>query len=97
MDTRSTSTFRPLVNCQVTYKIINCAGIVQAFTEQYEKPYLFFNFERTDVDSLEYYTWAINEKSDINNAHQVSFEYRGTNQKWFCIKTKQRYFRNTHG
>ena len=65
-DTRSTSDFSPLVNWQVTSTIIKRSGIVHAFGKKYDKPYLFFNFERTDVDGLDYYTWEINVQSDIN-------------------------------
>ena len=61
------------------------------FRNNYDKTYLLFNCEHPDVDILEYSTWVINVQSSINNAFQLALEYWDTNQKWFCIKTMQKY------
>ena len=44
------------------------------FTDVYkkdEKYYLFFNYERPDVDSLEYSDWVFNLQNIINNSFQI--------------------------
>ena len=55
-DIRITADFIPLVNWKVPRKNRNLVCIVQKFGKQEDKPYLFFNCDLPDVDSLEYYT-----------------------------------------
>ena len=70
-DIRSNADFIPLVNRQVLSKIRKLFIIVHKFGKKEDKHYLLFNCERADVGSLEYSTWFITVKSDINNACQI--------------------------
>ena len=83
--TRSTSYFSPLVNRQVPCNTGKLVFIVKTFAKQKDKPYLFYNCESPDVNSLEYSTWFIKVQSAINNAYQLALDYWDTNQKWFCL------------
>ena len=65
-DTGRTADFSPLVNLKVPSNTRKLVGIVHTFVKKYEKPYLLFNCECLDVDSLEYFTWVIKMQSFIN-------------------------------
>ena len=83
--TRSTSYFSPLINQQVPCKTRKLVCIVQIFVKQKDKPYVLYNCESPDVNSLEYSTWVIKVEIAINNTCQLALDYWDTNHKWFCL------------
>ena len=87
-DTKIIAIFSPLVYQKVPSKIRKIVGIVQTSGKKYQKPYLLFNFEIPDVNSLKLSTWVINVQSAINNAYQLALEDWDTNQKQFYSKKR---------
>ena len=59
--------FRSLVNWIGSSKIRKLVGIVQTLNKKDDKPYLLFNLETTDGNSLE----VINVQSAINNTYRL--------------------------
>ena len=61
------------------------------FEKKEYKPYLFFNCECSSVKSLEYSTWFSKAQNATNSTCKLSLEYWDTNQKLFCLESKQIY------